>query len=184
MGGGYTGTDPEFAGALVTAGPVDVDLATAWDPTHSSAGSIMHVAVRAFRGLSQTGGTAPSVPEANVADLIARNAGNVPPIAYVGSLSDYLVHWEHEQALAAACATHGVNYTLLATPNAHDPAQHIYDIDQQLAWLNALGGEEPPPPPGPRVLWVEDGVELVECALSSFDGVTEVPLTLEVAGGE
>src|SRR5690606_8603720 len=44
---GYTGPDPEFAGVLVTAAPVDVDLATAWDPTHPSAGSVMHVAIRA-----------------------------------------------------------------------------------------------------------------------------------------
>lgn len=152
---GYTGDDPAFLGCFVYCAPVDMDLAAAWDPTFPNAGSTINVAHRAFQGLLQTGGAAPAHPRSAIPNLIGLNAANVCPIAYVRGTADYLVHWAHQEALAAAMTTHdatipaapaGAKYTEYTTPNNHDRAALIYDDTTIIGWLDTLLAASYTPP--------------------------------------
>lgn len=169
----YTGADPEFLGCIVYNAPVDFELSRVWDPTWPNAGGVLQVALRAFQALSQTGTAAPSYPRANVSSLLGLSEA-APPICYVRGDSDYLVHWEHEAALADAIAnmTNPADYTLHAEPTNHDRGQDTYDVDRLYAWLDSLPTDPPPPPAGLQL------VAAGGTPLTVFTGSTEV--TLEV----
>lgn len=137
----YSGPDPEFAGSLVYAAPIDMDVAVAFDPTDPNVGRVMSAASRAFQGLIQNGTTAPSKPTASLQNIIALNESNIlRPIAYVRGTADYLVHWEHQQLLRQALEDIPgyTGYTEYLTPNEHDHANDIYDRDITINWLNSV----------------------------------------------
>jgi acetyl esterase/lipase len=140
-GSGYNGEDPDFIGAYVFCAPVDLDLARSWDPSHPDAGSVINrFAYRWFQGLHANGTlTSPTFPTQSITDHINLNSlSNLCPVAYERGTADYLVHWEHEAALKTALTAKGVNYSEFVTPNTHDLANSVYDIQQQLSWFNAL----------------------------------------------
>jgi acetyl esterase/lipase len=186
---GYTGPDPMFLGCLVYCAPVDMDLANAWDPTYPTSGSVIKLlAYRAFQGLTANGTPAPAMPQQNTALHIANNAANLCPIAYVKGASDYLVHWEHENALAAAMSTHaasipapaaGAKYTRIDSPNNHPKAADVYSVDDLLNWMNPLLSASYPYT-GPTVSYY-NGTTEVTGTLHYYDGTTEIPVTLEVS---
>lgn len=144
---GYTDVDPEFLGCFVYAPPVDMDLVVSWDPTFPDAGGALNVTHRAFQGLIITGTAAPSHPHSGLSGLVGLNAENLCPIAYVRGTADYVIHWEHQAALAAAMVAHdasipaaaaGPKYVEYTTPNNHDRAHLIYDDSTIIGWLDNL----------------------------------------------
>jgi acetyl esterase/lipase len=140
-GNGMSDADPSYIGCMVFAAPIDMDLANSWDPTHPNSGSLIRkFAYRAFQGLVADGSaTASSYPRQSIASHIGLNSlSNLCPVLYVRGTADFLVHWEHEDALADAMASKGGDYTVMLTPNNHDRANDIFDADALLGWLDAL----------------------------------------------
>ena len=178
---GYTGSDPVFLGCFVYAAPVELDLAADWDPTYPDAGGTLNAGYRAFQGLLTTGGSAPDAPETSIADHIDLNASKLCPIAYVRGTADYLVHWEHQEALAAAitannssipAAPAGNKYTEYTTPNNHERAAVIYDDSTIINWMDALLEASYPP-----IVSYYDGSTETFGELTYYDGSSEVSVT-------
>ena len=186
---GYTGADPDFLGCFVYCAPIDLDLANDWDPTYPNSGGIIKLgAYRSFQGLSVNGTNAPSMPQQNTALHIANNAANLCPVAYVEGTADYLVHWAHQDALAAAMTTHaasiptpaaGAKYTLFQTPNNHQKAADVYSVTDLLGWMDPLLAASYPQT-GPTIKYY-NGTTEVAGTLYYYDGTTETAVTLEVS---
>jgi acetyl esterase/lipase len=134
--------DPEFIACMVFCAPIDLDLARDWDPTHPNSGSIIRrQSYRAFQGLTaSTTLDAPLYPRQAIPSHIGLNsAANLCPVLYIRGTADFLVHWQHQAALKTAFdAKPGTSYTVQTTPNNHDRANDVYDLDAQLAWLNPI----------------------------------------------
>jgi acetyl esterase/lipase len=134
--------DPEYVACMVFCAPIDLDLARDWDPTHPNSGSIIRrQSYRAFQGLlASTTLDAPLYPRQAITSHIGLNsAANLCPVLYIRGTADFLVHWQHQAALKTAFdAKPGTSYTVQTTPNNHDRANDVYDLDAQLAWLNPI----------------------------------------------
>ena len=173
-GGGSTASDPVYIGSMVFAAPIDMDIARNWDPSHPNSGSVIRrVAYRAFQALVVNGTDAPEYPRQSIASHIGLNSlGNLCPVAYIQGTADYLVHWEHEETLAAALDAKGVDYTLIQTPNNHEHANDIFDADELLDWLLPLVQESSKAKT--NRLFYSDGSSVVSSSESYTDGTQTI----------
>jgi acetyl esterase/lipase len=146
FGGSSIDTDPQWKGCYSFCGPVSMDLARAYDPTHPNwpilgYGGNMYAASRSFMGRNQGGSTA--TPHTDIPHIMqqAIDLGQtIPPIAYSWGESDYLVHWEHPELLEEACNDLGVDLDLSYIPNVgHEAlAYPENDIDHVLQFVKRV----------------------------------------------
>lgn len=134
--------DPVLRGSFTWGAPVNMQTASTYDPTHPSYGpgnqgvGTIRAAAAAFRGLAYN--ATPNLANTDLANMVTRNAARCAPIAYTRGLSDYLVHWEHEPLLSAACATAGVPYASFVSPTFHDNLLREFNYLELLPWLDAV----------------------------------------------
>jgi acetyl esterase/lipase len=178
-GAGLSVSDPSYLGCMVFAAPIDMDLARNWDPTHPNSGSLIRqAAYRAFQALI-IGSDAPLYPRQSIASHISLNTlGNLCPVLYFRGTSDFLVHWEHEDALNTAMVAQGGDYTCILTPNNHDHANDIFDADEQLPWLNALAYPETSETTG--LLYYHDGSDTSQVSEEFYNGADTLAKQLYV----
>jgi acetyl esterase/lipase len=173
-GGGYTGADPDYLGAMVFAAPIDMDISRNWDPTHPNSGSLIRlVGYRGFQALITNGSDSSLYPRQSIASHIERNSlSNLCPVAYIEGSSDFLVHWEHQELLANALTSKGVDYTRILTPNNHNHGNDIFDIEEQLVWLNSI--LYPSSGPESKTLFFSSGTTETGVSTEFYDGTENI----------
>jgi acetyl esterase/lipase len=131
-GGSGSESDPDFVGAYVFCAPISIQAIWDYDPTHPYYGFIfedlpdnpanrqgrLRTTARAFMG--DTYNSNPDFTGTSIAEFVAENSANCPPIGYSQGASDYLVHWEHADLLEEQCQTSGIVFDKHVDPTYHD----------------------------------------------------------------
>lgn len=162
-GTAYTGKDPKFIGAFVYAAPISIKLAVDNDWTHNLTnavlwpgyypsggpttqgnGGVVHMTSRAFMGLPVTSGnpSGSSFTNTDITNIIAKQHAANPsylnmPIGYVRGTADYLIHYEHEEALATATVNTEIDYHSYTSPAHHHNIDEIYSESDILDFLDS-----------------------------------------------
>ena len=143
LGGNASWEDPVPAGTYVWSSPVNMELAFQYDPTHPDFGTLdqdvgnLRVTANVFMGTDFR--THPDMTGTGIDEMVRANADLVVPMGYCHGGADYLVHWEHVDALRDACADESIPFYETRNDAFHDLASNEFHPHHFEQYLKARG---------------------------------------------
>ena len=129
-GEGAGTSDPVWKCAYGWASPVDLALAWDWDPTHPTQGpgwllgnttmGSLRVTGNAYLGRTYNTDSRDDLEDVAITKMIEANVANCPPLGICEGRSDYVVHWEHGDALETTCTAESVPFARTSNAGFHD----------------------------------------------------------------